>query len=58
MPYNTLSEEESNIITLKVLYDYSFKEIGEELNMSIGQIQAKYYKAINKLKKYFEKEGC
>ena len=55
---NTLSEEESNIVTLKVLYDYSFKEIGEELNMSIGQIQAKYYKAIDKLKKYFEKEGC
>ena len=54
---NTLSTEESNIVTLKILYDYSFKEIGEELNQSLGQIQAKYYKALEKLKKYFEKEG-
>ena len=54
---NTLDEEESKIVTLKVLYDYSFKEIGEELNQTLGTIQAKYYKALEKLKKYFEKEN-
>ncbi|MGM9858035.1 MAG: RNA polymerase sigma factor [Bacilli bacterium] len=53
----TLTPEESQIVTLKVLFDYSFKEIGEELNQSLGTIQGKYYKAIDKLKIYFAKEG-
>lgn len=53
---NTLSLEESNIVILKILYDYSFKEIAEELGQSLGTIQAKYYKALEKLKLYFGKE--
>lgn len=53
----TLTLEESNIVTLKVLYDYSFKEIAEDLNQTLGSIQAKYYKAIEKLKIYFGKES-
>ena len=53
---DTLNEEESKIVTLKILFDYSFKEISENLNQSLGQIQSKYYKALDKLKKHFEKE--
>ena len=51
----TLTHEESQIVSLKVLYDYNFREIAEELNQSLGTIQAKYYKAIGKLKLYFER---
>lgn len=50
----TLLMEEVKIVSLKVLYDYSFKEIAEEMNQSIGMIQAKYYKAIEKLKVHFQ----
>ena len=53
----TLSIIESEIVSLRVLFDYSFKDISEELNLSIGEVQAKYYKAINKLKEHFNKEG-
>ena len=53
----TLSIVESEIVSLRVLFDYSFKDISEELNLSIGEVQAKYYKAINKLKEHFNKEG-
>lgn len=53
----TLSLEESYIVTLRILYDYSFKEIAEEINQTIGTVQAKYYKALEKLKVYFEKEA-
>ena len=55
--HKTLTQEEAQIVTLKVLFDYSFKEIGEELDQSLGTIQGKYYKAIEKLKTYFAKEG-
>lgn len=54
----TLSLQEANIVSLKVLFDYSFKEISEELNLTIGATQAQYYRAIDKLKEHFEKEGC
>jgi RNA polymerase sigma-70 factor (ECF subfamily) len=53
----TLSIIESEIVSLRVLFDYSFKDISEELNLSIGEVQAKYYKAINKLKEHFNKGG-
>ena len=52
----TLTLEESQIVTLKILYDYNFKEIAEELHESLGTIQGKYYKAMEKLKKYFQKD--
>lgn len=52
----TLSLEESNIVSLKVLFDYNFREIAEDLNLSLGVVQAKYYKAMEKLRTHFEKE--
>ena len=53
---NNLEKLESEIVKYKVLYDYSFQEIADTLNLSIGKVQSQYYLAIKKLKHYFEKE--
>ena len=55
---NTLSLQEANIVSLKVLFNYSFKEIAEDLNLTLGTVQSVYYRSIDKLKEHFEKEGC
>ena len=55
---NTLSLQEANIVSLKVLFNYSFKEIAEDLNLTLGTVQSMYYRSIDKLKEHFEKEGC
>ena len=39
---NTLDEDESNIVILKINYDYNFQEIAEDTNSTIGIVQAKY----------------
>lgn len=53
---NVLEKDEANIMTLKIVYDYSFNEIAKEFNETLGIIQAKYYKALEKLKKYYKGE--
>lgn len=51
-----LEKEESQIVKFRILYDYSFKEISQEMNLSIGIVQSKYYNALKKLKNYFKGE--
>ncbi|MBO4815418.1 MAG: sigma-70 family RNA polymerase sigma factor [Clostridia bacterium] len=45
-----LPEQEKQIISLKLLYNFTFKEIGELLNIPTATAQWKYYKSINSLK--------
>ncbi len=45
-----LDKEEQEIISLKVLSRLKFRQIATLLNMPIGTVQWKYYKAINALK--------
>lgn len=45
-----LDKEEQEIISLKVLSKLKFRQIAILLNMPIGTVQWKYYKAINALK--------
>lgn len=45
-----LSEKEQEIVSLKVLSGLSFKEIAGILNMPIGTVQWRYYKALHSLK--------
>lgn len=52
-----LTKEESDIVILKIVYDYKFKEIAEYKSMSLGEIQAKYYKALEKVKEAYKKGG-
>ena len=35
--------------------DYNFREIAEDLNLSIGTIQSTYYRAIEILREYYSK---
>lgn len=53
---NTLTNEEAKIVSLKVLFDYNFQEIADEIGLTLGVTQARYYKAIEKLRKYFKGE--
>lgn len=48
---NTLDENASKIVILKVVYNFSFKEISEELHMTINQVQGIYYQSLKELKK-------
>lgn len=50
-----LEDNEARIVSLKVLYKFSFKEIALEMDLTLGQVQGTYYQAINKLKKYYKK---
>lgn len=45
-----LKEDEKIIISLKVLSNFTFSKISQVMNIPIGTVQWKYYKAINSLK--------
>ena len=51
---NALKPLDASIIALKIIFDYSFEDISQELNESIGVIQARYYKALKVLKSYYK----
>lgn len=50
-----LEKDESIILTLKLNFNYSFKEIALDLNQTINVVQAKYYKGIKKIKEFYFK---
>ena len=47
---NALKEDEKQILSLKLLYNFTFKEIGALLNIPAATAQWKYYKSIKFLK--------
>lgn len=49
---NKLSDDERQLVTLKHLSGYSYKEIGEMLKMSEGAAKVAAYRAMKELKKY------
>ena len=48
---NTLDKVEREIINLKVLAQYTFKDISSELDMPMGTVTWKYQEAIKKLRR-------
>lgn len=50
-----LSPLEIEIVSLKVLFEYNFREIAEDLNLTLGTVQSTYYRAIETLRKYYKK---
>lgn len=46
----TLSRLDRSIIELRVLYEYSFYEIGNMLSMSVGAVKKRYSRAIHALR--------
>lgn len=50
-----LEVKEAHIVNLKVVYGFSFKEIANDLKMTLGQVQGIFYQAIKKLKKHYKK---
>ena len=50
-----LSPLEIEVVSLKILFDYNFREIAEDLNLSLGTIQSTYYRAIEILREYYSK---
>lgn len=49
-----LSDKEKEIISLKIFSGFSFKEIGNLMNLPTSTISWKYYTSINKLKLHIE----
>ena len=49
-----LNKEEIDLIVYHLLYDFSFKEIARNKNVSINVISSKYKRAIDKIKKYYK----
>lgn len=45
-----LREDEKQIVSLKILSNFTFQKISQLLDIPIGTVQWKYYKAINSLK--------
>ena len=50
-----LDFDEADIVILKIVYNFKFKEIAEYKNLTIGSIQSTYYQALEKLRKEFGK---
>lgn len=51
-----LTTIEADIVILKIVYDFKFKEIASEKNLTIGETQAIYYRALKKVKKAYTEE--
>ena len=49
-----LDQNSSKIVILKILYSYSFQEIANDLNLTLGTVQGLYYKSIETLKKKYQ----
>ena len=47
---------DANIVILRIVYDFSFREIAEYIDETIGKVQSTYYAAMEKLKKEFRYE--
>lgn len=47
---DSLNDTDKEIVTLKILSNYTFKEIGYMLNIPTGTVQWRYYKSIHTLK--------
>lgn len=45
-----LKEDEKQIVSLKILSNFTFKKISQVMNVPIGTVQWKYYNAINSLR--------
>ncbi len=45
-----LNEKEREIVSLKILSNFTFKKIGQMLQMPTATVQWRYYKAVNSLK--------
>lgn len=54
---NKLNEEEKGIVIFKYYYDYTFKEISEELEIPIGTVKSVLYRSLEKLRKYSKEEA-
>lgn len=54
---NKLNEEEKGIILFKYYYDYTFKEISEELEIPMGTVKSVLYRSLEKLRKYAQEEA-
>lgn len=52
-----LNQTEKEIVTLKIIGNFSFKEISKLLNLSIGTIEWKYYKSIKVLRTFINNIG-
>ena len=50
---STLDEQSSYIVICKIVYNFSFREIATDLNMTVNQVQGIYYQSLKKLKKVF-----
>ena len=42
---------------MKLIYNYKFIDIAKEENISINTITSKYYRALEKIKKYYEEKA-
>ncbi|MDY4788602.1 MAG: sigma-70 family RNA polymerase sigma factor [Bacilli bacterium] len=49
-----LSKDEAFIVTCKIVYDYTFKEIANDFNIDYDKVCNTYYGAIKKLKIYYK----
>lgn len=51
-----LTDEEYKIVTCKVYFEFKLKDIAKILDMTLGTVSTKYYRALGKLKKNLKAE--
>jgi RNA polymerase sigma-70 factor (ECF subfamily) len=51
-----LSEEEVNIVVLRLIFKCTFKEIAQEKNVSVNVVSGKYRRSLEKIKKHYKGE--
>lgn len=53
---NILNDDEYQIVTYRIYFDFKFKDIAKMLDSNVSIVSSKYFRAINKLKKKIRKE--
>ena len=51
-----LNDNEYFIVSYRIYFDFTFKEIAKMMDSNVSIVSSKYFRAINKLKKYIKKE--
>ena len=51
-----LDDEEYQILIYRIYFDFKYKEIADIMNSTVPIVSSKYFRIINKLKKYIKKE--
>ena len=53
---NLLDEQEKSVVILRFYHGYTFKEVGEILDLPLGTVKTILYRSLNKLRQHVKED--